>query len=255
MVYLPTMNQLSCFIVEDDPQAMEYATTIVNEVGNITVLGNSPRIDQAAIQVQKLQPDFVILDVFLEDGNAFDFLKLFDTISFKIIFTTSFAKYAIDAFRYSAVDYLLKPYHKKELIKAINRIQELYDKKDYEKQLRALVHNFSNPKENKKLILKNSDAVFIVDVNNILYAKSDNNYTTFYIKDDKSILVSGSLRSYEEKVGNHHFFRVHQSYLVHLKYISSFNKKSEDLILTSGHAIPVAQSKKQKLMHFIETLK
>ena len=130
----------------------------------------------------------------------------------------------------------------------------LLDQEGYQRQLQALVYNFSNKNEEKRLILKNSDAVFVVAINDILFAKSDNNYTTFYLKNDKTILVSGSLKSYEEKLKTQTFFRVHQSYLIQLQYVSSFHKKTENVLLYDQHTIPVAQSRKQELLQRIEQL-
>lgn len=110
------METISCFIVEDDPQAFAYASSIIETYQHIKIVGTSNTIKEAAILIKELKPDFIILDVFLIDGNAFEFLPLFDSIDFKIIFTTSYAKFAIDAFKFSALDYLLKPYEKKKIL-------------------------------------------------------------------------------------------------------------------------------------------
>ncbi len=248
------MNTLSCFIVEDDPQALAYVSAIIKHYGNIDIMGSSNTIQAAADQVKKLQPDFLILDVFLEDGNAFEFLALFEAIDFKIIFTTSFAKYAIDAFRFSALDYLLKPYEEKDLIAALDKVSEDIHKESYQQQLNALLHNLSDHKISKKLVLKNTDAIYIVNIEEILYAKSDNNYTTFIMVHGKEILVSKPLKSFDEKLANYNFFRVHQSFLINLSYISSFDRRNEEVILKQIHAVPVAQSRKKDLVDYINKL-
>ncbi|MCL5130049.1 LytTR family DNA-binding domain-containing protein [Algibacter sp. L4_22] len=248
------MNAISCFIVEDDPQAFSYASSIIKSYKNINIAGNSNTIKEAANLIKKLKPDFIILDVFLIDGNAFEFLHLFDTIDFKIIFTTSYAKFAIDAFKFSAIDYLLKPYKEKELISAINKVINDISKTNYQSQLNTLMHNISHKDESKKLVLKNADAIHVVDIKDILYAKSDNNYTSFLLTNDKSILVSKPLKSFDEKLKNYNFFRVHQSFLINLNYITSFNKRNEEVILNGNHSIPVAQSRKKNLLTYIDEL-
>ncbi|WP_062057798.1 LytR/AlgR family response regulator transcription factor [Aquimarina longa] len=248
------MNKISCFIVEDDPQALEYVSSIIQNYGEIRILGNSDKINEAYTLIKKLQPDFIILDIFLTDGTAFDFLTLFDEINFKIIFTTSYAKYAIDAFKFSALDYLLKPYEEKEMILALKKVSENIHKQNQQQQIHTLLHNLSDKNEPKKIILKNADAIHIVKTEDILYAKSDNNYTTFLLYSGKEILVSKPLKSFDEQLTTYNFFRVHQSFLINLIHISSFNKREEVIILNEIHTIPVAQSRKRLLIEYINKL-
>ena len=148
------MSAISCFIVEDDPQAFAYASSIVKSYQNIALIGHSDNIKEASVLIKQMKPDFIILDVFLTDGTAFEFLKLFEAIHFKIIFTTSFAKYAIEAFKFSAIDYLLKPYEEKELILAVDKVIADISKTNYQSQLTTLLHNFSHNDQSKKLVLK-----------------------------------------------------------------------------------------------------
>ncbi|WP_158975729.1 LytTR family DNA-binding domain-containing protein [Cellulophaga sp. L1A9] len=248
------MSAISCFIVEDDPQAFAYASSIVKSYQNIALIGHSDNIKEASFLIKQMKPDFIILDVFLTDGTAFEFLKLFEAIHFKIIFTTSFAKYAIEAFKFSAIDYLLKPYEEKELILAVDKVIADISKTNYQSQLTTLLHNFSHNDQSKKLVLKNTDAIHVITIEDILFAKSDNNYTSFLLTSGKSILVSKPLKSFDEKLRNHNFFRVHQSFLINLTYITSFDKRNEEVVLNEQHAIPVAQSKKKSLLNYIDAL-
>ncbi|WP_438711923.1 LytR/AlgR family response regulator transcription factor [Aquimarina muelleri] len=245
---------ISCFIVEDDPQALEYSSSIIKNYETMHIVGNSDSITEAARLIKKLKPNFIILDVFLRDGNAFDFLKLFDEINFKIIFTTSYAKYAIDAFKFSALDYLLKPFEEKELITALDKVSKDIHKDNYKYQLHTLLHNFSNNEDSRKIVLKNADAMHIVVLKDILYAKSDNNYTTFLLTNDKEILVSKPLKSFNEKLVPYNFYRVHQSFLINLRHISSFDKRNEEVILKQSYSVPVAQSRKKDLIEYINQL-
>jgi len=248
------MSAISCFIVEDDPQAFAYASSIMKNYKNIALIGHSDSIQEASILIKKMKPDFILLDVFLTDGNAFEFLRLFDTVNFKIIFTTSFAKYAIEAFKFSAIDYLLKPYEEKDLILAVDKVIADISKTNYQSQLTTLLHNFSHNDQSKKLVLKNTDAIHVITIEDILFAKSDNNYTSFLLRNGKSILVSKPLKAFDEKLSPHSFFRVHQSFLINLTCITSFDKRNEEVILEEDHAIPVAQSKKKSLLSYIDKL-
>ncbi|WP_109301084.1 LytTR family DNA-binding domain-containing protein [Aquimarina sp. AU474] len=245
-------NRITCFIVEDDPQALFYVSSIIEQYGGIDILGNADTINKASSLVKKLSPDFIILDVFLKDGNAFEFLEFFDQIQFKIIFTTSFAKYALEAFKFSAIDYLLKPYEEREMVVALDKITTDKLKDSYQLQLNTLLQNFANKQEPKKIVLKNADTINIVSTGDILYAKSDNNYTTFLLTNGKEILVSKPLKSFDEKLSPHNFFRVHQSFLINLLHVSAFHKRNEEVILNQKHKIPVAQSRKKSLIDYIE---
>jgi len=248
------MQNISCFIVEDDPQAYTYASSILKTYKNINLIGHSDTITEAAHLIKTLKPNFIILDVFLVDGNAFEFLNLFENISFKIIFTTSYAKFAIDAFKFSALDYLLKPYEETQLISALDKVIIDINKTNHQLQLNALMHNISSNEQSKKLVLKTVDAIHVVEIKDILYAKSDNNYTSFSLVDNKSILVSKPLKYFDDKLKTYNFFRVHQSYLINTNYITSFNKRSDEVILKGNLSIPVSQSRKKSLLSCIDNL-
>ena len=238
--------------VEDDPQAYDYVSSIITQKGGIDIIGNLGSIKEAAKQIKLLKPDFIVLDVFLIDGNAFEFLALFDTVPFRIIFTTSFAKFAIDAFKFSALDYLLKPYNREDMFQALDKVISTIDKENYTLQLNTLLQNLSTEKESQKIVLKNADAIYVVKTKDILYAKSDNNYTTFILSNDKEILISKPLKSFEDKLTPLNFYRVHQTFLINLLYLTSFNKREEQVILDEIHTIPVAQSRKKKLINYLD---
>ncbi|WP_025742097.1 LytR/AlgR family response regulator transcription factor [Aquimarina pacifica] len=248
------MDKITCFIVEDDPQALDYAHSIVSKHHQIKIIGSSDSIKESADLIKKLSPDFLILDVFLKDGNAFEFLALFEEINFKIIFTTSYAKYAVDAFKFCALDYLLKPYEEKDLCLGLEKVTKEIKSENYQLQLQTLLQNVSTTTPSKKIVLKNADAINVIDISDIIYAKSDNNYTTFLIASGKEILVSKPLKSFEKQLSNYNFLRVHQSYLINLNQISSYDKRNEEIILLHTHAIPVAQSRKKELIKYIDTL-
>ena len=248
------MTTYSCYIVEDDSQALEFAISVLEQDKEIKLLGNSDSIQKAANHIKKLKPDFVILDVFLTDGTGLDLLKQFNTIDFKIIFTTSFAKYAIDAFKFSAVDYLLKPYAPQELQNALQKVKDDISGQEYNLQLKALIENWSQKELPKKMVLKDANAMHVVEIGTILYIEADNYYSTFYFNDNTTIIVSKSLKSFDKKLEHHGFFRAHQSYLINLDFLSSFDKSGSQIILKNKKAVPVAQSKRKKLMAILDNM-
>ncbi|MFC5044735.1 LytR/AlgR family response regulator transcription factor [Aquimarina hainanensis] len=245
---------LSCIIIEDDHGTRDMIRELLERsFDDIKIVAEASEIEEAKKKIISYQPDFVILDINLKDGNSFELLRSFENIQFKIIFVTSFSTYAIEAFRFSAIDYVMKPFDPQVLLQAVEKVQKEHQNEQYQLQIRSLLDNLQ-PSGDKKIVLKNADAIYVVPLAEIIYAKSDNNYTTFFTKDQREILVSRSLKRYEEDLKNHSFFRVHQTFLINLAYITSFYKKREEVILDQKHAIPVAQSKKKALLHIIDTL-
>ncbi|NER15877.1 LytR/AlgR family response regulator transcription factor [Spongiivirga citrea] len=248
-------KSMSCIIIEDDvsaaSMAQEIITTNFNEISIASII---PDIQSAYIQLKQEQPDFVILDVNLKDGNAFDLLKQLDAINFKIIFTTSFDKYAVQAFKFSALDYLLKPYIPSDLVTAVEKVIADLDRTTQTNQLDAFYHNVNTSNIDKKLVLKNLDAIYVVLVNDVIYVESDNNYSKFYLNDERKILVSKTLKTFEEQLKESRFLRVHQRFLINLDHIQAYHKKTDMLLLSGNREIPVSQSKKAILTRFLDQL-
>ncbi len=249
-------NSVSCVIIEDDVTAAAMAKDIISSnFPHIRVAASIADIETAQEQLSLLNPDFVLLDVNLADGDAFTLLKGMNDISFKIIFATSFDTYAIDAFKYSALDYLLKPYAPNDLVIAVQKVLKELHREHYHLQMYALFDNMKkDAPEDKKLVLKNLETIHLVAIKDIIYIQSDNNYSTFFVADGKKIVVSKTLKSFEEKLKGSHFLRVHQSYLVNLDHVQSVNKKADSISLSGAVSLPISQSKKKILFHYLDTL-
>ncbi|MGI9542074.1 MAG: LytR/AlgR family response regulator transcription factor, partial [Cyclobacteriaceae bacterium] len=197
----------------------------------------------------------VILDINLPDGTAFDLLRKIPAPGFKIIFTTAFSKYAIEAFKFSALDYLLKPYTPSQFITSVEKALSEIDKENHHQLLEAFRYNFESQNNNdKKLVLKNAEAVHVVPLRDIIQAQSDNNYTLFFIADGRKILISKSLKEFDQKLNDYGFLRVHQSHLVNLEHARSYNKREDSLLLSDTTEVPVAQSKKSLLWEYFDKL-
>lgn len=244
---------MNCVIIEDDKNTATVIKTIVKDnFKNINVQGTASSIKKAVQLITEKLPDFIFLDVNLDDGEGFEILTSFPTPEFKIIFITSYSKYALEAFKFSALDFILKPFSPSEIVTAINKVITEKNNNDYLKKITTLYHNHIS--NNKKIILSNSDDIHITTIDDIVYATSDNSYTTIITKDNNRILVSKSLKSFEEKLTAHLFFRIHQRFLINLKYIKRYHKKSDEIVLQNDIALPVAKSKKEQLISFIKGL-
>lgn len=243
---------IDCIIIEDNINTITMLKSIIKDnFDTVLVKGNASSVVDGIKLIKTVNPEFILLDVNLDDGEGFEILKAFPKPNFKIIFITSYSKYAIEAFKFSALDFVLKPFSPEEICNAINKVITEKDKNHIQK-LTTFQHN--QVSLDKKLVLSNIDNVYIVNLEDILYAKSDNSYTTFFTLDQGEILVSKSLKSFDAKLSPYLFFRTHQKYLINLNHIKRFNKRSNEVVLLNNHILPVSKGKKEQLMSFLKTL-
>jgi two-component system LytT family response regulator len=206
--------------------------------------------------IEEFHPDLVLLDIKMGDGTGFDLLKLAEPINFKVIFITAFDQYAIQAFKFSAIDYLLKPVDPEDLKVAVNRAKQMVQQ-DLSTQLQVLDENLksNDATRGKKIILRTSDTIHLLKVSDITYCESDISYTQFYLADGRKILVSRTLREYEDMLKEFGFFRVHKSFLVNLFAISKFEKADGGyLVMENNDRVPVSSRKKDELMELFDRI-
>lgn len=198
--------------------------------------------------IHTYQPDLVFLDVELDEGTGFDLLKQLNEIHFQLIFITAHNKYAVEAFRYAAIDFLLKPFNPEHLIESIQRVKASISKNNLKNQLEFLFDRASKNDTKKRIALKTSDQVFFIDIDNIICLKAEGSYTRFYVLNQKPILVSGNLKDYEEILDHNDFIRPHHSYLISLNKVVSFNKRSEEIILQQDVIAQVSVRKREFIL-------
>lgn len=248
-------KNFSCIILEDDLASAQFVQEVMTtNFPEVKVLARTASIEEGKKLLSQLQPDFVVLDINLNDGDAFELLSEIENITFKILFITAHNKYAVEAFKFSALDFLLKPLSPKTLIASLKKIIGELENEAYHNQLEVFFHNFKTSGMDKKLVLKNLDAVHVVDLADIVYIKSDNNYSTFFLSDNRKVLISQTLKSFDKKLDGLYFFRCHQSYLINLNCIRSIDKKNDTVKLVNDISLPVAQSKRKILIDFLEQL-
>ncbi len=167
---------------------------------NIQVASVKTALLRTAYQaINEYQPDLVFLDIQMPDGTGFDLLKKFDKINFKVIFVTAHQEYAIEAFKYSALDYLLKPLSPSNLIAAIKKVEESFNSDELNLKLKTLLSNISEPlKTKRKIVLKTMERIYSVDFNDIMRFESDGGYTKVYLVDGKRIMVSSTMKEFED---------------------------------------------------------
>jgi two-component system LytT family response regulator len=249
-------NMLRTLIIDDEPHVRKTLSRMVEEeCENVKLLGTAGSVQEGLQAINKYHPDLIFLDIKMDDGTGFDLLKKAEPVNFKVVFITAFDQYAIQAFKFSAIDYLLKPVDPEDLVDAINRAEEMIQQ-DFSTQLRVMDENLRTSDHNdKKILLKTADTVHLVKVRDIFYCESDQSYTSFFLSDGQKILVSKTLREYEDLLKDFGFFRVHKSFLVNLFAVSKFKKGDGGyLVMENNDRVPVASRKRDELMLLFEKL-
>ncbi len=240
--------KIKAIIVEDEANSREILSNyIAKYCSDVSLVGEAASIDEAKALINKYDPDLVFLDVEMPFGTGFDLLDQFPDRTFETVFVTAYNQYAIDALNNHAAYYLMKPINIDELIKAVEYVVEIRKKED------ALEDSVLTPKLNKvdgKITLPQQDGFQILNVSEILYCKADDNYTEIYLE-NKKILVSKTLKYFEEALSKFAFARIHKSYLVNVNEIVKYRKgKGGSVIISSGKELLVSASKKKDLLAY-----
>lgn len=222
----------------------------------VQVVAQAYDVESGFKAIEQYKPDVVFLDIQMPDGTGFDLLKKFSTIKFKIIFITAHQEFAIKAFKFSALDYILKPVDPSDLISAVEKLYESIHEEEVDKKFQTFIENFQDhEKLPLKIILKTLDSVVVAEVDKVVRCESDNNYTMFYFDDGSKILVSRTLKEFDDMLSPSGFFRSHQSHLVNLKFIAKYNRFPEShVVLNDGSKIPVSVRKRDLLTELLKNI-
>lgn len=244
---------ISIAVIDDESKARE---TIINILAlsneNLNIIGEADSVQSGFELISCKQPDLVLLDIHLMDGTGFDLLKKFETINFKVIFITAHEEHAVKAFKFSALDYILKPLTAGELLSAVEKVKDLKHKEETELKLSAFLSNLDKI---KKIVLKTAESIHIVQVKNIIRCEADVNYTTFYLDNNDKLLVSKTLKEYSELLEPSGFYRTHQSHLVNLDHILRYDKtEGGHLVMDDESIVPVSSRKRDELFKVFENM-
>lgn len=242
---------LRTIIIDDEIKAREVIKDILRKkCHDITVVDEAESIKTGIAAIEKYNPDLVLLDINLGNGTGFDILKKIKPINFKIIFITAYERYAVDAFRYSAVDYILKPVIPRELVEAIEKVKKYIQTKEdnkYNLLLEALKSGDSG-----KLIIPTITGYEFVEISNIIRIEADSGYSIIYKTNNSKITIPRNLSEIEEQLSNKTFYRTHKSHLINLRYIESYNRKDGKIVMTDGTVAEVSLRKKDEFNDLIK---
>lgn len=244
---------LRAIIIDDEPECIDsLAFDLKNHCPQVDIVEQCNGGKSGVKAIHKNKPDLVFLDIDMPFVNGFDVLEMVPNIDFEVIFTTAYDKYALQAFKISAVDFLLKPVDPKELVKAIEKVQMLKEKGNAQKQINFLIQQMKDLENNsvKKVALPTFDGLEFINLDDILYCQSDGAYSNVHFTNGSKLYISKTLRWLEDALCDFHFFRVHNSYIINLHFVRKYTKADGGLIImNNGDQVKVSRSKKEELLN------
>lgn len=239
---------ITSIIIEDELHYSEMLQSLLDKhYPNIFLKGHASTLAEAAELIKTTQAELVFFDIELSDGTAFDLLRKLNNINFQIIFVTAHNEFAVEAFKFSAVDYLLKPVQEDEFCNAVDKAIERLKLKQIQ-HIELMLENLNRNKNNKRLVLKTLEQIHLVDIQDIRYIKSDNSYTTFYLTNSEQILISKSMKEYEDILIHNGFFKIHRSYIINLQLLRKIDKSQDEILLADKTRLPLSSRRKQMLI-------
>lgn len=245
---------IKALIVDDELHCLKTLSLLLKEYcPEVQVIGQCENGEEAIGAIRSLKPDLVFLDIEMPHMNGFEMLEKFVEINFAVIFTTGYDQYAIKAFRFSALDYLLKPIEPSELKKAVDRVNR-HLQHPLPQQLEILLQKIhSQPPAINKIALPTMEGLQMVPVDTIISCSSDRNYTVLLLKSKQKIVVSKILKDMEEMLDEYSFLRVHHSYIVNLNEITKYVKgEGGYLVMSDGSSVDVSRSRKEILLQKLQ---
>jgi two-component system LytT family response regulator len=242
-------------IIDDEKRTRDLIAKMIETFGfDLTVISEGETMDTAIQAIQNHQPDILFIDIQMPDGTGFDVLKQVEDKSFEVIFITAHEEFAIQAIKFSALDYLLKPVDPLELKEAVEKAIKAVNIKKIDSQIDALQNNIL-PHQKKRLVLKTHESVFIVELHDIIRCEADKNYTSFFINGGKKIIVSKTLKDYETLLVGHNFMRIQQSHLINIDFIERYDKANGGfVIMKDGSEVPLSSAKREAFFNILENL-
>lgn len=243
---------MKCILIDDEPDCLELLAMLIRKYcPNLQILGlyNQPQAGITAIQTQL--PELVFLDVEMPGINGFGVLEACREIPFQVIFTTAFNAYAVQAFKYSAIGYLLKPVDQEDLSDAVGRAERLLFEPTYKLQRDLLFELLqSTQPQQEKIALPTTNSIVFIDIKDIVSCEAYGNYTKIYTRNQPNpTTVNRLLKDLEQMLPGNSFYRLHHSYLINIRLVTEFVKGDKDVVvMCNGEKIPVARPKKETLL-------
>lgn len=228
---------IKAIIIDDEQHCIDRLEALLKPYSNtIIVIGSYLTVDAGVQGIEGLCPDVVFLDVQIHERTGFDVLKTVKQLNFEVIFTTAFEMYAVQAFKFSAIDYLLKPIDADDFKLAIDKLSQKIESKDFSKKVKVLLDNIAKNDVQKKITIPTLDGLEFLEVANIIRCEADINYTIIHTKDGRKIMVAKTLKSFEALLTDCNFFRIHNSHLINLNHLVKYTKGKGGYVTLIDHS-------------------
>lgn len=243
------MKKYNALVVDDERGNRELLSSMLSQYcPQIKTIATAQSVAEAEQELDNGKIDVVFLDIEMPRENGFDLLNKRDQIDFKIIFVTAYDAYALRAIKYSALDYLLKPVHKDELIEAVNKLEGVTNQ---QAQLDWLSHNLRH-NDDRRIALATQEEVRFVRVNDIIRLQAEANYTKVYLENEGPILLSGNIGHFEKLLNDDRFYRSHQSHLINTKHMKKYVKTDGGyFVMVDGGRVPVSRLKREEVKRLL----
>lgn len=242
---------IRCVLIDDENNSLEMMEWLIKTYcPQVTIEAMCNTSENGIEAINKFKPDVVFLDIEMPHMNGFDMLEQFDKLSFDVVFCTAYDQFAIKAFKYSALNYLLKPVDPADLQETFRRLEQKKSSPSKE-QIELLLQNI---RENikpavQRIALTTGDGMIFVPVENILYCEAESNYTSVVLKDGKKILVSKVLKDIDETLSGSGFYRIHNSFLINLNHIKKYVRGDGGyVIMDNDVTVSISRSRRQEFM-------
>ncbi len=241
---------MNAIIVDDEQANQENLHHLLQQyAADVQVCAMAGNVEDALNAISRHRPQIVFLDIQLQNQSGFDLLKRLGQVNFEVIFVTAFNQYGIEAVKFAALDYLLKPIDITELILAVNKARLAIQKRQSNERLQYLADYLKGePTAIKRIALPMFTETRYVNMADIVRLQADNTYTNFYLADGETLLVSKTIKEYVDLLSRYHFIRTHQSHLVNINYVKSWLKEDGgSLLLKNGTKIPISKPNREKV--------
>lgn len=245
---------ITTIIIDDEIKSRETINELLRiYCDNVEVVAQAGDVKSGILAIRKYNPDLVLLDIRMPDGTGFDLLRQLPGLESKVVFITAYEEYAIKAFKFSALDYVLKPIDPDELKAAIEKADMYIEKENISDRISTFFQHYDNetPTQKKQIALRNAESIYRVAIDDIVSYEADKNYTLFHLNNGEKILVSHSMKEYDDLLLNMSFMRLHQSYTINLKHLKRFDKDSSEVVMSDNSKIPVSHRRKEELMRIL----
>ncbi len=244
-------------IIDDEPLGRKsIGVAIEKHCPEVEIVALCDNAQEGIETIKQLQPDLVFLDIQMPGMSGFDLLQHLAPVTFEIIFVTSYDQYAVKAFKFSAIDYLLKPINPEELIQAVSKVKNKNDSVSITNRFESLLNNIHiNLGKIEKVAIPTHDGIDFFNTNDIIYCQAEGSYTKLFLVNNRKELVSRTLKDFDNLLSGSGFCRVHNSTLINLKHVEKYIKgEGGYVILTEGHHADISRRKKEEFLNILHKI-